>query len=58
MANHYLFANLAGTMLSLKVLYLCLTIGVAGGVYFMAAKLLQVAEAEDAVEMILRKLRR
>ncbi len=58
LANHYLFANLAATMLWLKVIYLGLAIGVASGVYFMAAKLLRVAEAEDAMEMILRKLRR
>ena len=58
MANYYLFANLARTMLWLKILYLGLTIGAAAGVYFVAAKLLRVAEAEDAVEMVLRKLRR
>jgi putative peptidoglycan lipid II flippase len=58
MANHYLFANLAETKLLLKVIWLGLTIGVASGVYFAAARLLQVAEAEDAVGMIMRKLRR
>jgi hypothetical protein len=58
LANRYLFANLAETKLLLKVIWLGLTIGVASGVYFVAAKLLQVAEAEDAVEMITRKLRR
>ena len=57
-ANQYLFADLAEAKLAIKVVYLGLTIGVAAGVYFVAAKLLQVAEAEDAVGMILRKLRR
>ena len=57
-ANQYLFADLTEAKLAIKVIYLGLTIGVASGVYFAAAKLLQIAEAEDAVGMILRKLRR
>ncbi len=57
-ANRFLFTDLAGTTLWLKVIWLGVTIGAASGVYFMAAKLLRVAEAEDALEMILRKLRR
>jgi len=58
LANRYLFPNLVETKILLKVIWLTLTIGVASGVYFVAAKLLQVAEADDAVEMIMRKLRR
>ena len=58
MANSHLFANLAETKLLLKVVWLGLTIGAASGVYFLAAKLLRVSEAEDAVGMMMRKLRR
>ncbi len=58
LANRYLFANLTETGLVLKVIWLGLTIGLASGVYFAAAKMLQVAEAEDAIGMIMRKLRR
>jgi putative peptidoglycan lipid II flippase len=55
-ANRFLFSDLAGTRLVLKMVYLGLTIGVASGVYFVASKLMRVSEAEDAMGMILRKL--
>jgi len=58
LGNHYLLGDLAETKLLLKVIWLGLTIGVATAVYFIAAHLLQVAEAKDAVGMITRKLRR
>ncbi len=57
-ANRYLFADLAGMPLLLRVVYLAPTIGVAAGVYFLAAKILRVSEAQDAMGMILRKLRK
>jgi putative peptidoglycan lipid II flippase len=56
MANRFLFSDLAGTRLVLKIIYLGLTIGVASGVYFVASKLMRVSEAEDAMGMIMRKL--
>ncbi|RYD39198.1 MAG: murein biosynthesis integral membrane protein MurJ, partial [Verrucomicrobiaceae bacterium] len=58
LANRYLFADLAHTLLVMKVVYLGLTIGVASAVYFVVAKLLRVSEADDALGMITRKLRR
>lgn len=57
-ANRYLFADLTHTLLVVKVIYLGLTIGVASTVYFAVAKVLRVAEANDALGMITRKLRR
>jgi putative peptidoglycan lipid II flippase len=57
-ANRFLFADLAATGFVIKVIYLGLTIGVASTVYFVAAKLMQVSEARDALEMITRKLKR
>ena len=57
-ANRFLFSDLAHTKLILKLIQLGLTIGVASGVFFMVSKLLRVAEAEEALSMIRRKLRR
>jgi putative peptidoglycan lipid II flippase len=57
-ANRFLFADLAVTRFVIKVIYLGLTIGVASVVYFVAAKLMQVSEARDALGMITRKLKR
>jgi hypothetical protein len=57
-ANRFLFADLAATRFVIKVIYLGLTIGVASVVYFVAAKLMQVSEARDALGMITRKLKR
>ena len=56
-ANRFLFGDLAQTRLLLKLIYLGATIGVASGVFFAAAKLMRVAEAEEALGMIRRKLR-
>ena len=58
LANRFLFADLAATRFLIKAIYLGLTIGVASAVYFVAAKLLQVSEAREALGMITRKLRR
>ncbi|MEY3896147.1 MAG: putative peptidoglycan biosynthesis protein MurJ [Verrucomicrobiota bacterium] len=58
LANRFLFNNLAGTQLVLKIAYLGLTIGVASGAYFVVSKLLRVSEAEEALGMITRKLKR
>ncbi|HEX7261492.1 MAG TPA: murein biosynthesis integral membrane protein MurJ, partial [Luteolibacter sp.] len=57
-ANRYLFQDLAGTPLLLKVIYLGGTMAMAAVVYFLAAKLLRVSEAQDALAMITRKLRK
>jgi putative peptidoglycan lipid II flippase len=57
-ANRFLFADLAATRFVIKVIYLGLTIGVASVVYFVAARLMQVSEASDALGMITRKLRK
>jgi putative peptidoglycan lipid II flippase len=57
-ANRYLFGNLAETGLLLKLVWLSATIGVAAAVYFIAAKVLRVEEAEEALSMITRKLRK
>ncbi len=57
-ANRYLFADLAGMKIILKIILLSATIGVASGVYFVAAKLLRITEADEALGMFTRKLRR
>ncbi|MEX1049294.1 MAG: murein biosynthesis integral membrane protein MurJ [Akkermansiaceae bacterium] len=58
MANHFLFADLAGTTLALKIVLLGATIGAAAILYFGMTKLLRVPEAEEALGMITRRLRR
>ena len=57
-ANRFLFNDLTATRFVIKVIYLSLTIGVASVVYFVASKLMHVSEAEEALGMITRKLRR
>ena len=57
-ANTFLFADLAGMPLLIKFIALAAAISVAAAVYFLAAKLLRVAEAQDAVALVRRKLRR
>jgi putative peptidoglycan lipid II flippase len=57
-ANRFLFHDLAHLRFSLKLIELGLTIAVASFVYFIAAKLLRVAEAEEALGMMTRKFRR
>ena len=57
-ANHFLFTDLAATTLWLKVIWLGVTIGAAAGVYFLAAKVLRVPEAQEALGMVMRKLRK
>jgi putative peptidoglycan lipid II flippase len=58
LANRFLFRDLAATLFLLKGAYLGATIVAAAGVYFLAAKILRVTEAEEALGMITRKLRR
>ncbi len=57
LANRLLFNDLAHTKLLLKMIYLGATIGLASGVFLAVAKLLRVAEAEDAQQVFLRKIR-
>ncbi|MEY4243095.1 MAG: hypothetical protein RLZZ245_680 [Verrucomicrobiota bacterium] len=57
-ANQYFFSQLASCAFVLKLLLLGGTIATAATVYFLSAKLLKVAEAEDALAMITRRLRR
>lgn len=57
LANHYLFADLTATTWWNKTLALSGTIAVSAVVYFVATKCLRVAEAEDALDMVKRKLR-
>jgi putative peptidoglycan lipid II flippase len=57
-ADHYLFSDLTGTGFFMKVISLGLTVGVAAAVYFVAAKLLRVSEAHDALQMIIRRFKR
>jgi len=58
LANHLLFKNLTEIPFAMKVIWLSLTIGVAAGVYFVMTKVLKVTEAEDALAMLSRKLRK
>ena len=58
LANRYLFTDLAGMKFLLKITLLSATIGAASGVYFIVAKLLRVSEADEALGMFTRKLRR
>lgn len=57
-ANKYFFMDPAHLPLWLRASGLMVTVGVAALVYFGAARLLKVTEAKDALEMIMRKLRR
>jgi putative peptidoglycan lipid II flippase len=57
-ANHFVFQNLAKTNLIIKVIELGATIGVAAAVYFVVAKIMRVSEAEDALGMVMKKLRK
>lgn len=58
LADRFLFADLAHMSRVLKLIYLGLTVGAAASVYFVVAKLLRVSEANDALGMVTRKLRR
>jgi len=57
-ANRFLFTDLTELSFVLKAIYLALTIGAGAAVYFVVAKLLRVSEAEEALGMVMRKLRR
>jgi putative peptidoglycan lipid II flippase len=58
-ANHYFFADLARTGWAAKLVLLGLlglTVAAAALLYFLVARLLRVAEAGDALEMVTRRL--
>jgi hypothetical protein len=57
-ANRFLFADPAQLPFWLRATGLMATVAIAAGVYFAAARLLKVTEARDALELILRRLRR
>lgn len=58
-ANHYFFMDdPAHLPFWLRAGGLAVTMGVAAVVYFAAAKLLKVGEANDAMEMVMKRLRR
>jgi putative peptidoglycan lipid II flippase len=54
----YLFKDPAHLSLWLRAGALALTMGAAGGVYFIAARMLHVSEAGEALEMVTRRFRR
>jgi putative peptidoglycan lipid II flippase len=56
-ANRWFFMDPAHLPFWIRTLGLMVTVGVAGIVYFAAARILRVAEAKDALEMITRRLR-
>ena len=57
-ANRFFFMDPAQLTFWLRAVGLVVTVGVAGLVYFAAARLLKVSEAKDALEMVTRRLRR
>lgn len=57
-AMHYVFPNPGQLALWLRAGSLLVTMGVAALVYFVAARLLKVAEARDALDLVLRRFRR
>jgi putative peptidoglycan lipid II flippase len=57
-ANHYVFKDPGHLAWGLRAASLLGTVGVAAAAYFAAARLLKVAEAEDALAMVARRLRR
>jgi len=56
-ANRWFFADPVQLPLWLRAGALVLTVGAAAVVYFAAARLLRVAEARDALDMLTRRLR-
>jgi peptidoglycan biosynthesis protein MviN/MurJ (putative lipid II flippase) len=57
-ANRFLFADLSHMALWWKIIALCATCGTAAILYFLTAKLLCVSEAQEALAMINRRLKR
>jgi putative peptidoglycan lipid II flippase len=57
-ATHFFFMDPAHLPFWLRAGGLLATVGVAAGVYFVAARVLQVVEARDALAMVTRRLRR
>ena len=56
-ANHWLFPDPGKLSMWHRALWLMLTIGAAQLAYFSIASLMKVAEAKEAIAMVLRKLR-
>jgi putative peptidoglycan lipid II flippase len=56
-ANRFFFMDPAHLPFWMRASGLAATVGISAGVYFAAARLLHVAEAKDALEMITRRLR-
>lgn len=57
-ANHCWFENPGQLALWLRASRLLATVAVAAAVYFLTARLLHVAEARDALELVTRRFRR
>jgi putative peptidoglycan lipid II flippase len=57
-ANRFLFADLSHMALWWKIIALSATCGTAAILYFLTAKLLRVSEAQEALAMITRRLKR
>ena len=57
LATHFFFQDPGHLSWWLRAGGLMATVGAAAGVYFLAARVLHVAEARDALEMVTRRLR-
>jgi putative peptidoglycan lipid II flippase len=57
-ANRFFFADPAQMPFWLRAIGLMATVSIAAGVYFAAARLLKVAEARDALDLVLRRFKR
>ena len=57
-ANHFLLQDPGKLPLLLRLGWLSATVGVAAAAYFLTTKLLRVPEADEALAMLLRKVRR
>ncbi len=57
-ANHWVFTDLTGHSIWYRAGALAITIGLAAAVYFASAKLLHITEAKDAIQMVMRRLKR
>ncbi len=57
-ADRYVFADPMHFLLPVRAVVLALTIGIAAAVYFAVAKVLRVAEAQEALGMVTRRFRR
>jgi putative peptidoglycan lipid II flippase len=57
-ANHFLLHDPGKLPVLLRLTWLATTVAIAAAAYFLTTKLLRVAEADEAVAMVMRKLRR